>query len=307
MKNLSNIVISRQRISINKEFYRCTLCNEVKPYYEYRPHNDGWTDINGVKHDVFCSDCASIRTALGRYFVITDGYNRIYLGNPRHPRTPEYYDKINEILIDKGFEPIPYPKTDAEMRSFKAYRGTTAKETHKIMCSMVDTDDLEYILSRKSSNGSSKVSNLCFNYLEIPDDSDHREVKIGTTKYKVDALDGKTVYEFYGDFYHGYPFMFPVDSDLKDLVLYKKSKTSKTKPVMDKWKSDLKRNSLLQEHYGLTVYVIWESDWNYFKVAQQKQGELKMYNYEELKQLYKDTFGYEHAEVELGSLEPFMS
>ncbi len=83
------------------------------------------------------------------------------------------------------------------------------------------------------------------------------EFCIRTTKGYKWPVDGyceetKTVFEFYGDYYHGNPKMFKADD------LYHGT------PYSHKWEKDEKKRKAF-EALGYTVVVMWESDWNQYE------------------------------------------
>ena len=88
--------------------------------------------------------------------------------------------------------------------------------------------------------------------MEIPDDSKHRQVKIHINK-KTIVADGynpktKTVYEFFGDYFHGHP------------SLIKKQKNPKTKFLLIKrYEKTLKKEKMILAA-GYKLIKIWECE-----------------------------------------------
>lgn len=97
----------------------------------------------------------------------------------------------------------------------------------------------------------SKKEKQWLNYKNIPNDKNNRQVKI--LGYMVDGFmpETNTVYEFYGDFWHGNPLVYnsqftnPVNGQ-KMGDLYKKTKERESKLISN----------------GYNLITIWESDWN---------------------------------------------
>lgn len=125
-----------------------------------------------------------------------------------------------------------------------------------------NVDVLESQYAEKTSNKTKGYSKIAIRWLEYESRKnniqiDHAEnvgeFSIRTMKgYKwpVDGFckDTKTVYEFYGDYYHGNPKKF-CQTDLYHGV-----------PYLKKWEKDeLKRKTL--EDLGYKVVIMWESDW----------------------------------------------
>lgn len=105
----------------------------------------------------------------------------------------------------------------------------------------------------------SNISAMCDRWLEslgIPDDNDHREVilpiKIGKRHYIADGYDPetKTVYEFWGDFWHGNPAKY--NSEQRNNVV------KKTMGELHEMK--LTKTRRIRES-GFLLIEIWESEW----------------------------------------------
>jgi G:T-mismatch repair DNA endonuclease (very short patch repair protein) len=105
----------------------------------------------------------------------------------------------------------------------------------------------------KCSNRISKPEFQWLDSLNLPDDKDHRNVriKIDGKLFKVDGYDPitNTIYEFNGDYFHGNPKIFPSD---------KENKTTHCTH------GELYARTLLKEqtlkNAGYNVISIWESD-----------------------------------------------
>jgi len=106
----------------------------------------------------------------------------------------------------------------------------------------------------KCSKYVSFIENDWLNKMNIPNDENHRQVKIRVGKrrtYRVDGIieETKTIYEFMGDYYHGNPEIFKPETFNK--------KCHKTHGELYQ-KTINKLNTLYQ--MGYKVIYIWESD-----------------------------------------------
>jgi hypothetical protein len=93
------------------------------------------------------------------------------------------------------------------------------------------------------------------NSLGIVNDDKHRQVKIvlGSSYIIVDAFDPdtNTVYEFYGDYWHGNPQIFKSsDTNPSNKRLYG-----------DLYKETIDREEMIRKH-GYQIISIWEQEWN---------------------------------------------
>lgn len=92
----------------------------------------------------------------------------------------------------------------------------------------------------------SKVATKWLDELNIKD----REVEIPGTKYRVDGMQGNTVYEFLGDYWHGNPELFDADSINKRVG----------KTFGELFDETVQRLYLIKS-LGYTVVYIWENDY----------------------------------------------
>ena len=98
--------------------------------------------------------------------------------------------------------------------------------------------------------------------LNIPNDSEHREVviRIGKKRFCADGYDpqSRTVYEFYGDSWHGNPkFFSSTDTNLE--TRNRKKPNGNTYGYL--YEKTLQKEKILKEN-GYNIVVIWESEWN---------------------------------------------
>lgn len=105
------------------------------------------------------------------------------------------------------------------------------------------------------NNSISKIENLWLDYLEIPDEFRHKTIRIGNKNFFVDALIGNTIYEFYGDYWHGNPNKY----DMNEL-----NKTV-SKKFGELFENTRKREIELLNN-GYKIISIWESDFKKLKI-----------------------------------------
>jgi hypothetical protein len=107
----------------------------------------------------------------------------------------------------------------------------------------------------------SKQETAWLDYLNIPQEYRQIYIKINNKKYYADAYDPntKTVYEFYGDFWHGNPNnpRFPPENINKRVK----------KPFKQLYEDTLKKEEQLN-NAGYRVISIWEFDWKLFNHRQ---------------------------------------
>lgn len=105
----------------------------------------------------------------------------------------------------------------------------------------------------KCKNISSKAENRWLDFLNIPSNSQYRQVfiKINSKKYRVDAYDNKTntIYEFLGDYWHG------------NLKIFNKDDINQTlKKTFGKLNEEWLNRKTIFESNGYNVVYIWEND-----------------------------------------------
>lgn len=92
------------------------------------------------------------------------------------------------------------------------------------------------------------------NSLSVPEEYRQKTIMLGTKKISVDAYDPetKTIYEFYGDYWHGNPNVFK-----PDLV---NTRTNDNKTMSELYANTMSRETLIKDA-GYKMVSIWESDW----------------------------------------------
>ena len=111
----------------------------------------------------------------------------------------------------------------------------------------------------KCSNNISKKEIKWLDYIGLINDKQHRNVsiKINNKRLKVDGInpDIKTIYEFYGDFWHGNPKLF---------------KPNEINPVNKTKFGKLYRNTIMREKQikkaGFQIISIWEDEFNKLEI-----------------------------------------
>ena len=106
----------------------------------------------------------------------------------------------------------------------------------------------------KCSTLISKSEYKWLEYIGLPNDEEHRQVLLYCSNklYRVDGFDPmtNTVYEFYGDYWHGNP----------DTTDHNKTNSTSKKPFRQLYEETLKKESLIIQT-GYNLVTMWESDW----------------------------------------------
>lgn len=100
----------------------------------------------------------------------------------------------------------------------------------------------------------SKSETQWLDSLNIPEEQRQFKIKLNNKYITVDAFDPNTntVYEFYGDYWHGNPKVFDLD----------KQNTSTKKTYRELWLNTMERERLIKEA-GYNIISIWENDWKF--------------------------------------------
>lgn len=116
-----------------------------------------------------------------------------------------------------------------------------------------------YCGCRKCGNKISLAEREWLTYLQIPDTPAHRQVRIdiGGTIVYCDGYNplNNTVYEFYGDGWHGNPAIYVAT----DIPISHVRKTAG-----ELWQATLQREELIR-NAGYTLVTMWGSEWNKIK------------------------------------------
>lgn len=108
----------------------------------------------------------------------------------------------------------------------------------------------------KCSHSTSNSEIEWLNYIGIPIKYRNKTLKIGDFLIKPDAYDSNTntIYEFYGDYWHGNPKIY----NANDI-----NKSSK-KTFRELYEKTIQRETMIKSA-GYKIIYIWESDWNKLK------------------------------------------
>jgi Zn finger protein HypA/HybF involved in hydrogenase expression len=100
----------------------------------------------------------------------------------------------------------------------------------------------------------SKIENSWLDYLGIPYEYRHKTIRINNKNFFVDALVENTIYEFYGDYWHGNPNKY----DRNDL---NKSVSKKFGELFE----NTKKREIELLNNGYKIISIWETDFKKIK------------------------------------------
>lgn len=164
-------------------------------------------------------------------------------------------------------------KANVSHNNFYSYNQTNYKHSHMtvvIICpkhgnfNQNPSNHLRGTSCPKCSSTISKISMEWLDYLNIPNDQQHREVrlKLGKRKIRADGFVSKTntVYEFYGDYFHGNPFVFRREdkSGLSGIT------------YGELYDNTIKRENIIRDA-GYNIISIWENDWKKEQTLCRKQ------------------------------------
>jgi hypothetical protein len=94
--------------------------------------------------------------------------------------------------------------------------------------------------------------------LNIPKEWGQQIIYINELKIKPDAYDAetKTIYEFYGDYWHGNPDVFPADKI--------NTRTNGNKTMKELYDKTMEKEKIIKEA-GYNLITMWEKDWKEYK------------------------------------------
>jgi hypothetical protein len=239
------------------EYKKCATTGKLCHYTEFTKSGGGWLASDGtIRHSQSKIGKRVNQALYNGLRVLVDG-KLVSIGNKLHPNNLVWM-KIQQEIKDEH----PMKTIKSSFRGGELTKGERGKKAYiRMYASLgIEIPDLEKVLYKKYGRGSSN-SDKCLDYLGIPKDETHREVRIG--KYYVDGILDKTVYEFYGDYFHANP------------KIYSEQELIFNKTAGELWKKNEERaNSIKAKGYNFNI--IWESDWNDFQ--QGSVDELKMEN-----------------------------
>ena len=153
------------------------------------------------------------------------------ISHPDHPHTKLYRDTIIQVELD----------------SPELCRNDITKESCIRVYKKLGIEVPNLNVLKKKPKAVEE--SLVMDYFDIS--KDNRQVTI--KGYRVDGLKNGVVYEFFGDFFHANPKKFSADLKIFNIS------------AKEKWAKDKKRLQEIKRE-GYNVRVIWESDWNSFKM-----------------------------------------
>lgn len=227
------------------EYRECNVLKKLCHYSEFTKAGFGWLAIDGSRRHSQSKIGKRVNQALcnGLRMSVGTEYN-ISVARPNHPHH-SLWVKIKQQVRNENPE-----------YTLHLLRADLTKEAYirmyvAIGIALPDFDKVRYKIGRGSNNGDN-----CLAYLNVPNDENHREVKIG--KYYVDGLLDNNVYEFFGDYWHANPSVYLAEDKIVKWT------------AGEKWKKDKDRAEVIKSH-GYNFYVIWESDWGKFQHGLSKE------------------------------------
>jgi len=174
------------------------------------------------------------------------GSGCIECGGTKQSNTNEFVVKSLKIHSNLyGYGKVDYKNCETEVEIICKKHGSFFQSPR----SHLSGSGCSHCKFEKLSNITISESQIEFlNFIEIK----HRNINIG--KFIVDGLDGQTIYEFLGDYWHANPSKFNLD---KKHPHYKIT----FKKVYDK---TFNRFKILKDS-GYKIKYIWENDWKKFK------------------------------------------
>tara|TARA_Y100000034_G_C6836529_1_gene378102 strand:- start:409 stop:1200 length:792 start_codon:yes stop_codon:yes gene_type:complete len=177
----------------------------------------------------------------------------MYISHPDHPHTKLYRDTIVQVELENP----DLGRNDVTKEScIRIYK--------KLGIKVPDLD----VLKKKPK---AVEEGLVMDYFDIH--KDNRQVVI--KNFRVDGLKDGVVYEFFGDFFHANPKKYSANLKIFNIS------------AKEKWEKDEKRLREIKKE-GYNVRIIWESDWNSFKMNEISEKEflkltkIKWYEYVEV-------------------------
>ena len=229
-----------------KEYYTCHYTNQTLHYTEFVLAKKGWLAIDGTKRHPISKSGKTINQSLVNGLRVSVKGKLVAISHIEHPNYEIYKKIINDVRKENNYTKS-WLRVDLSKEAYiRMYK--------ELNIQLPNLNNLNLKGNRKSNN-----SDACLDYLGIPNDRHHREVKIG--KYFVDGLKNNFVIEFFGDYFHANPEFYIPEQKLL-------GGTAK-----QKWQRDASRLKYIQEK-GFNIIKIWENDWNKFK--QKNTNKLKI-------------------------------
>jgi hypothetical protein len=220
-----------------REYYTCHYTGQTLHYTEFVLAGSGWLAVDGTKRHPISRSGKTINQSLVNGLRLSVNGKLTGISHPNHPNHLVYKQIVNDVRQENNYKGT-WLRVDLSKQAYiRTYEALNIQ--------MPDLGNLNLKGNRKSNN-----SDACLDYLDIPNDRSHREVKIG--KYFVDGLKDNFVVEFFGDYFHANPEFYVSDQKLLGGT------------AESKWEKDAARLKCIQEN-GYHIVKVWENDWNKFK------------------------------------------
>lgn len=222
---------------IPKEYYTCHYTKQYLRYTEYVLAKKGWLAIDGTYRHPISKIGKTINQSLVNGMRLRVNGRLVAISHKEHPHHSVYQKNISDVRKENNYTKS-WLRVDLSKEAYiRMYKD--------LNMDLPNFENLNIKGSRKSN-----ASNDFLDFLNVPDDRNHREVKIG--KYFVDGLVNNLAIEFFGDFFHANPEIYlPEDR----ILGYN---------AQEKWQKDEKRLEYITEN-GYNILKVWENDWNKFK------------------------------------------
>ena len=222
---------------IAKEYYVCHYTGKLLHYTEFVLAKKGWLCIDGTRRHPISKVGKTINQSLVNGLRTVVNGRLVAISHIEHPNYNVYKKNIELIRKENNYT-AGWLRVDLTKEAYiRIYDELNIK--------LPDLNNLNTKGNRKSNN-----SDDCLDYLKIPNDREHREVKVG--KYFVDGLQKNLVIEFFGDYFHANP------------IFYKAEQRLLGGTAQQKWEKDKDRLDSISKK-GYKIVKIWENDWNNFK------------------------------------------
>ena len=221
------------------EYRKCNTTDKLCHYTEFDKASWGWVAIDGSRRHSQSKIGKRINHCLSNGLRSVVNGKLVTTGHELHPNHIMWLEIKQEVRDENLDYTRPLLRSDLTKDAYiRMYQRLN-----------IELPDFDKVLYKKFGRGSSN-SDKCLDYLNIPNDDLHREVKIG--RYFVDGLIGNEVYEFFGDYFHANPNSYLPETKMLGLT------------AEQMWEKDrVRANNIKSKGYNFNV--IWESDWNEFQ------------------------------------------
>lgn len=237
-----------KKIETPKEYYTCHFTKQEYHYTDFVLAKKGWLAVDNTRRHPISKIGKTINQALTNGLRVVVNGELVSIGNQKHPNYLIYKKHVDDVRKENNYW-RKWLRVDLTKESFL--------RTYKTLD--INPPDLNNLCLR--GNRKSNNSDACLDFLNIPNDREHREVKLG--KYFVDGFTNNIAIEFFGDYHHANPEKY-----LPESKIYRNT-------AKDKWKKDNERLNYITEKYNCDIMIIWENDWSQF--IQNKTDKLKIH------------------------------